>query len=349
MSVTVLIRKGNYRGESIRNKKLVLLKDYVVGSKGGFITVDGSEYGRDKIRVKVEQKDYEIISGDASELITAQKNAHAEAAEIEMAEEAISNETDEEIEERINNRFEILDGMTNAIGASQIKAMTVTGAPGVGKSFGVEEVLKRNNILNTMAGDPDNYVIFKGEMTSIGLYIALYHNAERGKTIVFDDCDGILYDDLSLNLLKAALDTSKVRRICWCADSKTLAKEGVPNSFEFKAGVIFISNIDFDHVRGNRAHHIEALKSRTHYLNLTIHTTREKLIRIKSLLRKGMLDEYGFSDQQVAKIEMFINDNAARLNELSLRMVLKISDLILAFPTRWEEVASHTCMKYVKQ
>ena len=41
-------------------------------------------------------------------------------------------------------------------------------------------------------------------MSAIGLYKKLYEHADAGHVVCFDDCDVILYDDLCLNLLKAA-------------------------------------------------------------------------------------------------------------------------------------------------
>ena len=37
--------------------------------------------------------------------------------------------------------------------------------------------------------------------------------SQTGDVLVFDDCDSVLMDDLSLNILKAALDSGKRRRI----------------------------------------------------------------------------------------------------------------------------------------
>ena len=83
-------------------------------------------------------------------------------------------------------------------------------------------------------------------MSAIGLYTKLYEYSDKGNVVVFDDCDSVLLDDLALNILKAALDTSKKRRISWNTDSTYLRKEGIPDSFEFNAGAIFITNIKFE-------------------------------------------------------------------------------------------------------
>jgi hypothetical protein len=164
---------------------------------------------------------------------------------------------------------------------------------------------------------------------------------------VFDDCDSVLLDDLSLNILKAALDTSKKRMIHWNTDSRLLRSEGVPNSFEFKGGAIFITNIKFDHVKSKKLQdHLEALESRCHYLDLTIDTEREKLLRIKQVVTEcGMLDSYDLSDEAKLDVVDFVDANKAKMRELSLRTVLKVADLRVSFPDKWKAVAEVTCMR----
>ena len=138
--------------------------------------------------------------------------------------------------------------------------------------------------------------------------------------------------------------------IHWNTDSRLLRSEGVPNSFEFKGGAIFISNIKFDHVRSAKLRdHLEALESRCHYLDLTIDTTREKLLRIQQVIDEcGMLDDYSFDEPEVAKQEIvaFIHANQSKMRELSLRMVLKLADLRKSMPHQWRAVAEVTCMRH---
>ena len=155
----------------------------------------------------------------------------------------------------------------------------------MGKSFGVEEVLSKDDLFDVMGQRKPKYEVVKGAMSALGLYAKLYEFANKGNVVVFDDCDSVLLDDLSLNILKAALDTSKKRTIHWNTDSRLLRSEGVPNSFEFKGGAIFITNIKFDNVRSKKLRdHLEALESRCHYLDLTIDTEREKILRIKQIV-----------------------------------------------------------------
>ena len=179
------------------------------------------------------------------------------------------------------------------------------------------------------------------------MYAKLYKFSDEGNVLVFDDCDSILLDDLSLNILKAALDSSKKRFISWNTDSNMLGREGIPDRFEFKGSVIFITNIKFDNVRSKKLRdHLEALESRCHYLDLTIDTEREKLLRIRQVVSEcGMLDDYEFSDLEKEVLIDFIDDNKKKLRELSLRTVLKIADLKRSMPSNWRAVAEVTCMR----
>lgn len=261
----------------------------------------------------------------------------------------LRNETDEQIMKRLADRFEILEDMTRAVKRGDVRAMIVTGPPGVGKSYGVEKVLSKHDVFANVAQDGKlkKYEVVKGAMSAIGLYSKLYEFSDRKCILVFDDCDSILMEDLSLNILKAALDSSKKRTISWNTDSRLLRSEGVPNSFEFKGGAIFISNIKFDHVKSKKLKdHLEALESRCHYLDLTIDTVREKILRIRQVvLEHGMLDHYDLTDDARAEVVNFIQNNASRMRELSLRMVLKVADIRVSMPDKWQAVVEVTCMR----
>jgi len=289
-------------------------------------------------------KGYRVLSLDTEK----PSKATVKSLEQEAVEKNLT-ETDDEIMTRLAERFDILEEMTRAVKKGDVRAMIVTGPPGVGKSFGVEKVLARHDVFADVANDSKlkKYEVVKGAMSAIGLYSKLYEFSDKKSILVFDDCDSVLLDDLSLNILKAALDSSKKRVIHWNTDSRLLRSEGVPNSFEFKGGAIFITNIKFDHVKSKKLKdHLEALESRCHYLDLTIDTEREKLLRIRQVVRDcGMLDDYDLSDEAKVEVVDFINANAKRMRELSLRMVLKIADLRASMPRNWARVAELSCMR----
>ena len=80
-------------------------------------------------------------------------------------------------------------------------------------------------------------------------------------------------------------------------------------------------------------------------MDLTIDTDREKMLRIHQVTMDGMLNAYKFTEEQVKEILDFVDVNKNILRELSLRTVLKIADLVKAFPNRWKAYAENTVMR----
>mgnify|MGYP003641333829 FL=1 len=285
---------------------------------------------------------------NAMHLKKARKNTKGETL-IEVLPNNVKdnpNESDEQIIERMRERFQILDDMTQASIDGVVRGMVVTGPPGVGKSFGVEAVLEKNSLFDVLASKKLRFETIKGASSAIGLYKILYNNADANNVLVLDDCDTVLYDETSLNLLKAALDSCKKRKLCWNTDSALLRREGIPDSFEFNGSVIFITNLKFDNVRGKIKDHLAAIMSRCHYLDLTMDTTREKVLRCKQIVADGMLNEYDFTDEEETDLMDFMISNKEKMREISLRMVTKLADLKKSFgDEKWKRTAEVTCMR----
>lgn len=258
----------------------------------------------------------------------------------------INFETDQQVMDRIATRFDILHDMTKAVIAGDVRAMIVTGPPGVGKSYGVEKELDKASMMDSIAGRPIKYEVVKGAMTALGLYAKLYQHADANHVLVFDDCDSVLMDELSLNILKAALDSGKKRVLHWNADSNKLRSEGIPDKFEFKGGVIFITNVKFENVRSKKLQdHLEALQSRCHYLDLTLDTMRDKFLRIRQIVATGELfKDYDLSKEMEGEVIAFMDTVKDKLREVSLRMALKIADLTKVSPN-WKQLAENTVMR----
>jgi len=330
-NITIINGTYKIRGNDTSVAGLVfpLVEEFKMGARGGYVTVDGTAiagFPDRNIKIKVDgPEDYELAG---------------KGVEVTKREE-----TDEEIIERIRTRFDMLKDMTKAVKKGDVRAMIVSGPPGVGKSHGVEEVLERYKTLETLGG-PTKYEVVKGAMSPIGLYCKLFKYADRDNVLVFDDCDAIFDEPLALNILKAALDSKKTRTIHWNTDSFKLRNEGVPDSFKFEGSCIFITNLQFGDVKSKKLKsHLEALESRCHYMDLTIDTERDKMLRIKQVIRDGMLDTYDLDDEIKEEIIDFVDINKKRLRELSLRTVLKVADLAVAFPSNWEAMAENTVMK----
>ena len=266
---------------------------------------------------------------------------------IKKREAEVAQETDAEILERLNERFQILTDMTKAVKSGDIRAMIVSGPPGVGKSYGVEAVLQKDGLFDMLAERKPKYEVVKGAMSALGLYAKLFEFSHSGNVVVFDDCDGVLMDELSLNILKGALDSSKRRFIAWNTDSRLLRSEGIPDRFEFCGSAIFITNIKFEHVRSKKLRdHLDALESRCHYIDLQMDTNREKILRIRQVVKDNeMLSDYDFDAVVQDELIDFVETNQNKLRELSLRMVLKLAGLRKSFPSTWQSMAKTTCMK----
>ncbi len=335
----IRIRNGAYRTNDVSGMTFELVEQYKQTAKGGYVTVkNGGQFPGfpDEIRVKVTGPfDYEFVTeGDTG------------VAQVRETAEVVA-ETDEDAMARIRERFEILTEMTKAAANGDIRAMIVSGPPGVGKSYGVEQEIEKATLLDQIAGRRLRAEVVKGSATPIGLYQTLYKYSDSNCVVVFDDCDSILLDDVSLNLLKGALDSGKKRKISWLSESSTLRREGIPDQFEFKGSVIFITNLKFDGMKSQKLRdHLDALQSRCHYLDLTLDTMRDKILRIKQIANDGELfAEYDFDQVVQDEILGFMDLNKNKLREMSLRMAIKIADLRKSFPNNWTRMAQTTCMK----
>ena len=337
VQMEVVINSGVYYGKSVAGVTGTLVKEFTSfgkprGRYTGYVTINAG--GKD-MRVKVEgRRDYSPV------------NTEDNMEVIEVTEQTPEKvETDEQIIVRLRERFGILDEMTQGTIDGVVRGMVVTGPPGVGKTFGVEQVLEQNSMFDKLADKPERFGIEKGAASAIGLYQLLYRYADEGSVLVLDDCDSILFDEVSLNLLKAALDSSKKRMISWNTESAALRREGVPEKFEFRGSIIFISNLKFEKTRGKIKDHLAAIMSRCHYLDLTMDTMRERMLRVKQIVGDGMLKDYKLEEKDEQEIVTFMEDNKNRLREVSLRMLTKLADLFKMSPERWRSLAENTCIK----
>jgi len=365
MPIRVQILKGRYRGVDVTGV-FNLVQPWKDGANGGFITIynpDAKQGHPNSQRVTCARDGFKLID-DAGNEVSEQSVVDAAASKKEAGaasisgntsfdvvqcyeQEFIEGETDEEAMERIAKTFTRLDRITDKCAQGTIRGLVVTGPPGVGKSHGVEETLKKHNMFKIMAGKEPDFEIVSGGVSSIGLYQKLFYNKDAGRVLVFDDCDGILFDEESLSLLKAALNSGNRRRICWNKESRILRQDEIPDFFDFEGSVIFISNVDFERTiaRGSRiASHLAAIISRCHYMDLAIGSLRDQILRIRQVIRDGMLTQFDFHPQQALEVQDFVINNKEFLREVSLRMVIKVAQLVKSDPDDWHELAEDTCL-----
>lgn len=389
----VLVKRGIHGGYEHNDVMFTMVRGLSSGKSGLFITVDGTGvagYPQRNFRMLVNSIDDYEVTGEDAHLFKAGMNgsgmggvlsAHSAASPLASQlshftpEDTNADESDEDITKRINERFEILGNMTQEIANGALKGLVVYGAPGTGKSFGVEKALQRDSITDKLAYDPSSpgndpkreeriyvdgawetkfkprYKIIRGNITANGLYKTLFEYNSARDVLVFDDTDVVLQDENCLTFLKVALDTTEKRVLHWISTSNR--SDALPNSFEFKGSVIFITNLNFERIIASNfsklSPHLEAIMSRCLYLDLTIETTREKLLRIDHVARDcGMLAKAGLAAEQIEEVLQFTHDHATRFRELSLRKVLQLADIRKMKYDNWQRVAEVTVLKGVR-
>jgi len=336
---TIRILSGSYRKQAVVNTEFTLVKGFQTGKKGGYVTVknDGQfTINIPEVKVLVDNiHNIQFLNGE---------NVMSNSV-LEFKKEV--KETEQEAMDRIATRFGVLDEMSKACISGDIRAMIVTGPAGIGKSHGVNLQMEKASMFDRLASKKVRFEVVKGAMSGIGLFAKLYKFSDAKNVLVFDDCD-IWEDQDAINVLKGALDSGKTRRISWNKDSRILREEGIPNSFNFNGSIIFITNKSFDAKKaGKMQPHLDALQSRCHFLDLTVDSERDKMLRIKQVHRDadgGLFVDYDFTQEQTDEIMSFIWDNHSKLREVSLRMCLKVADLV-KISANWRELAKATCMK----
>jgi hypothetical protein len=203
----------------------------------------------------------------------------------------------------INERYQYLAEFVDMTIDSIIPSVIICGEAGLGKSHTVLERFAKKG-----KRKEQDYVIVKGYSTSKGLYKILWEN--RNKTIVLDDIDSVLKDDVSLNLLKAALDSYSERIVTW--NSVGFIDDGLPTSFEFNGQVVFITNKSLESLDS-------AVKSRALAVDVTMNT-EEKITRMREIV-KTMIPEVNLSTKN--KVIDFIEENANVAKELNFRTLIK--------------------------
>ena len=241
----------------------------------------------------------------------------------------VIEESDDQVKARIDGRFRVMNQMAKGIIQGKIKSMIVSGAPGLGKSYDIEKLMEQQ-------GDDFHYDIIKGGISAVGLYSSLY-KAREGGVVIIDDCDGVFNDEDSMNILKSALDSTDKRVLSWRKKSSFIydpefeeEEDGMyPNIFQFDGAVIFITNLDFQDMseRGNKlSPHFSALISRSMYVDLTMQTLRERMIRLESVFLGPMHKTLGLSIEEAHEIFEFVVNNKQRFREISLRLMKHIAD-----------------------
>lgn len=313
----VTITVGSYRNQPINDVEAILMRPIKLGAKGWFGNFQIEGLGN--VRVQLPSEDSVVYHGSAD----------SPSPEEEL--------TDQQIMDRIEDRFKILAEVTGGVAASEVRSLIVSGAPGCGKSVGIQTILDEHSSKFGI-----EYTKISGNIVSaFQLYQTLYENSDEHTVLILDDCDGLLYDFNCINMFKAALESGDRPRIL-SYQSKAIVDAGLPTSFEFCGQVIFITNVDFQKVidkEVNISKHLAALVDRSLYLDLTMHTKREIYCRIVSMVKKGMLNQHGLTDNQIEQLLEYTKERMHDLRSLSLRTVVQLAQFMKTSPKGWRRMS----------
>ena len=262
--------------------------------------------------------------------LVIKKRGRPSKADVQARTKQVDKRSDAEILSDLKERFNILTMLTSGACTKSIRAVTVTGAPGVGKTYTVEQILEHFKVKQNT-----QFEIVRGALSAVNLYKLAYRNRKAGNIIVLDDADSIFNDEDALNILKVLCDSSETRKVSWMKESNALKEDDIPQSFEFNGAMIFISNLDFqrfvDEGKNKYAAHFEAIMSRSLYLDLRLHSRNELGVWIDHVATEGkLLRREGLSETQSKAVLSFLKTNRDVLRELSLRTLIKAAQLVKA-------------------
>ena len=223
----------------------------------------------------------------------------------------------------INERFGFLEQMVTMVADKTMVSCVITGEGGLGKSYTVLKSLEKAGLTNVTSladfeiGQKLNlskcYRIIKGFSTAKGLYRTLFEC--NGMTIVFDDCDSILKDDVARNLLKGALDSFNKRYISWMADMRD---DDLPKAFEFTGRIVFVSNMPLERID-------QAIRTRCMVVDLSM-TELQKVQRMEVIAKSDeFLPEIDTATKE--KALGFLKSQINTIPNLSLRSLIQVSKI----------------------
>ena len=234
----------------------------------------------------------------------------------------------------INDRFDFTEQLVTMVATGQTASAIITGEGGLGKSYTVTKALKAAGLKDisdllpgTVVAQRTAFRVVKGFSTAKGLYRILFEN--KNSVIVLDDCDSVLKDPDALNLLKGALDSYDKRVISW---NTNIADDGLPRTFQFTGGVIFISNMSTDKIS-------QAIRSRSMNVDLSM-TTDQKLERMETIMTAPEFME-GVALSMKKDALATIKEYKAIAKEISLRTLINVTKIRASGNKNWSALAKY--------
>jgi hypothetical protein len=244
-----------------------------------------------------------------------------------------------------------LASLTDGLIKGAFNALFVAGRGGTGKTQTVEDTLSKAGL-----SDGAGYFKITGSASPIGIYAALYKN--RDGIVLFDDCDGALESQDGRNIIKAATDTKKTRKIAWSKkssgmydpdsepaptkkkseedaegddDADEIDDDRLPRHFTFTGRVIFISNLPINKLDPDGA-------LRTRAFLISIDPTPEEIFqRMEEIVNHIRLESGDLSIKERKNV-LDVVKSSRRANDASLRTLVRALNLASSGAPNWEKL-----------
>jgi len=118
--------------------------------------------------------------------------------------------------------------------------MIIEGQGGTGKTYNVEDVLKKDLHMREDEGEGGDYVIWGSKMDATELYKLAYDHPNAGQILVFDDCDSVLGPGIINNLMKHLTDSYTVRKMSYT--NQAMQEQGYKPEFKYAGKIIVLTN-----------------------------------------------------------------------------------------------------------
>ena len=248
---------------------------------------DWKASGKDLKKLKEMEAEYERLKAELADARVAVRNNVPVTPIADPAVQKMEARFEEEVRATPEERFSDMESyITNVILGLDASAL-VCGAPGVGKTYRIMQLIKKEGKVRGR-----DYEVIKGKCTPMVLFQMLHDYQKKGQLLVIDDADDIITDEVSINLIKAATDSSDERIVSYGSQVKIFVpeeKQGLftdfeqdaqgrwvyPKNFEYEGGVIIITNMNAGQID-------TAIRSRAMICDLNF-TTAEVLDMVRQI------------------------------------------------------------------
>jgi hypothetical protein len=183
--------------------------------------------------------------------------------------------------------------------------------------------------------DGDGYFKTVGAGSAAATYETLFNH--RKEIILFDECDTLMNDPEVRNMIKAATDSGKTRKISFnkkggnyydpaFQEEPEEGGEQLPRYFNFEGGIILVANVSIKKLDPDGA-------IRTRGFVMEINPTKDEMLEVmRSLVNKIELPEnLQLSNKLRQEVFEFIQESGGKQNRINMRTLVNALKVCAAY------------------